>query len=289
MNNVLVTGATGLLGRHLAPKLKEHGHGIITHARTVDADFSANLADYNKTFELLTRIQPTVIINLVGLTSVEHCQEQPNEAYLANTRVVENLVIWILCTGTDCHLVQISTDHLYDETGPHAEDIVTLTNNYAFSKYSGELAAARVSNTILRTNFIGRSKVSKRESHTDWLYTSLANGKYIQVLDDVSFSPLSLTTLAEMIHLVLGQRLVGTFNLGSRNGMTKSEFDFAFADSLGLPTETMSRINSNQATFLKAYRPKDMRMDCTKFEKAFHLALPYLRDEIKLAAEDYLE
>jgi dTDP-4-dehydrorhamnose reductase len=289
MTTILVTGATGLLGSCLIPFLKTNHNNIVSHSRTGGADVLADLGHRGRAFELLARIHPSVIVNLVGLTSVELCQEQPNSAYLANTRTVENLAHWILQIGASCHLIQISTDQVYDGMGPHTEDEITLTNNYAFSKYAGELAAARVPSTILRTNFVGRSKVSHRESLTDWVYTSLTGGKHVQVLSDVLFSPLSMTTLAEMIQLVVKKKPVGVFNLGSHNGMSKADFDFAFAECLGLSTGTMSRIDTSQATFLKAYRPKDMRMDCSKFENTLGVKLPLLIDEIKRVAKEYDE
>jgi dTDP-4-dehydrorhamnose reductase len=273
----------------LTPFLKGHGYATVTQSRTGGADLLADLANKDKAFELLTQIQPSVIIHLAGLTSVELCQEQPNAAYLANTLTVENLANWILQTGATCHLVHISTDQVYDGAGLHTEDQVTLTNNYAFSKYAGELAAARVPSTILRTNFIGRSKVSNRESLTDWVYTSLTGGKHIQVLRDVFFSPLSMTTLVEMIIFIIERRPIGIFNLGSHNGMSKADFDFAFAECLRLQTSTMSRIDTSEATFLRAYRPKDMRMDSSKFEIMFGIKLPSLQDELERVAREYHE
>lgn len=289
MKKILITGATGLLGTTLAPFLKKCGYSIATLARTGEADFLVDLADREKSLEMLMQIKPGMIINLASLTSVELCQDEPNMAYLANTRTVENIAYWIQKTEADCHLVQISTDHIYDGAVLHTEDEITLTNIYAFSKYAGELAASRVPSSILRTNFIGRSKVSHRESLSDWVYTSLTNGKHVQVLDDVFFSPLSMSTLVEMIQLVVEKKPIGIFNLGSHNGISKADFDFAFADRLKLPTETMSRIKTRQAAFLKAYRPKDMRMDCSKFENALGVKLPQLNDEIIRVAKEYDE
>ena len=289
MRTILITGATGLLGTTLVPYLKKREHSIVTHARTSEADFMIDLADRDKTFEMLTQIQPGMIINLASLTSVELCQNEPNMAYLANTRTVENIVYWIQKTEANCHLIQISTDHIYDGAVLHTEDEITLTNIYAFSKFAGELAAARVPSSILRTNFIGRSKVRHRESLSDWVYTSLTNGKHVQVLDDVLFSPLSMNTLVKMIQLVVEKKPVGIFNLGSHNGMSKADFDFAFAERLKLPTETMSRIETRQAAFLKAYRPRDMRMDCSKFENALSVKLPQLSEEIIRIAKEYDE
>lgn len=286
---VLVTGATGLLGSVLVPLLRSHGKTISTHAHRSEADYSFDLTDRHQTVALLDRLRPAVVINLAGLTSVERCQEQPNESYLINTRIVENLASGIRQSGTDCHLVQISTDQVYDGEGPHSEEAITLTNNYAFSKYAGELAAAQVRSTVLRTNFVGRSKIPSRESLTDWVYNSLMGRKHVQVLRDVYFSPLAMTTLVDMINLVVERRPIGVFNLGSHNGMSKADFDFAFADRLRLPTEFMTRIDTREATFLKAYRPKDMRMNCTKFEAALNVKLPDLSDEIRSVAGEYDE
>jgi dTDP-4-dehydrorhamnose reductase len=289
MSKILITGATGLLGTTLAPYLKKCGYNIATHARKGTADFLLDLADRDMSFEMLTQIQPRMIINLASLTSVELCQDKPNMAYLANTRTVENIAYWIQKTEANCHLIQISTDHIYDGALLHTEDKITLTNIYAFSKYAGELAAARVSSSILRTNFFGRSKASHRVSLSDWVYDSMTNAIHVQVLDDVYFSPLSMITLVEMIRLVIDKKPVGIFNLGSHNGMSKADFNFSFAERLKLPTATMSRIETRQAEFLKAYRPKDMRMDCSKFENMFGVKLPKLSEEIIRVAKEYDE
>jgi dTDP-4-dehydrorhamnose reductase len=171
----------------------------------------------------------------------------------------------------------------------HTEEAITLTNNYAFSKYAGELAAARVPSTILRTNFVGRSQVPHRESLTDWVFNSMTDRKQVQVLNDVYFSPLSITTLVSMIELVMQKKPIGTFNLGSHDGMSKADFDFAFAECLHLPISTMKRIEISQATFLKAYRPKDMRMDSSKFETTMGIKLPRLADLIPQLAKEYYE
>jgi dTDP-4-dehydrorhamnose reductase len=40
---------------------------------------------------------------------------------------------------------------------------------------------------------------------------------------------------------------------------------------------------------LKAYRPKDMRMNCSKIEKELGIELPNLVDEIKSVAREYAE
>lgn len=287
MRKILVTGASGLLGTTLVPYLKGCGYRVLSQSRIGVSDFCVDLSDCASTDELLRQVQPGLIINLAGLTSVEQCQEQTNAAYSANTCTVENLVNSLIKREISCHLIQISTDQVYDGTGPHMEDAVTITNNYAFSKYAGELSALRIPSTILRTNFVGRSQARGRESITDWVYSAMSAHKQVSVVNDVLFSPLSMATLSVMIQLVIEKRPSGVFNLGSKEGMSKADFDFAFAESLGLSTTTMKRVDSNEAIFFKAYRPKDMRMNCSKFENTFGVKLPYLNDEIKSVAKEY--
>jgi len=286
---VLILGSSGLFGCTLVPFLGSRGHEVNTHSRGDGAQYQADLNDPKDVCDLLGKIKPEVVVNLVGLTDVDRCETQPNQAYLANVRTVENIANWLKQEKTPSHLVHISTDQVYDGANPHAEEQVTLTNYYAFSKYAGELAAANVPSTILRTNFFGRSHCPKRKSLTDWLFRSLSNSDSIQVFDDVLFSPLSMATLSEMIELIIHKKPIGVFNLGSHEGMSKADFAFAFAEELDLSTRAMTRVSTDQVTFLKTYRPKDMRMDCSKIEKTLGVKLPFLRDEIKRVAKEYCE
>ena len=286
---VLLLGSAGLFGSTLVPFLGSRGHEVKTHSRGDGAQYQVDLNDPNDAKELLEKIQPKVIVNLVGLTDVDRCETHPNQAYLANVQNVENIVGWIRQRKSRCHLVHLSTDQVYDGVSPHAEERVTLTNYYAFSKYAGELAAASVPSTIFRTNFFGRSRCAKRGSLTDWLFRSLTNSDPIQVFDDVFFTPLTMATLSDLVDLTIQNKPVGVFNVGSHAGMSKADFAFTFAEELDLSTRAMTRTSTDQATFLKTYRPKDMRMDCSKFEKTLGVKLPLLKDEIKLVAKEYRE
>jgi dTDP-4-dehydrorhamnose reductase len=275
---VLITGATGLLGATLVSVLESSGIDVCRHGRR-DGDIKSELTDRQAVKALLERSRPDTVVNLAALTNVDECERFPQQAYLANTRVVENLVAALAESGDRKHLVQISTDQLYDGTGPHQEGAIALGNYYAFSKYAGELAAAGTSSTILRTNFFGRSRCSSRSSFSDWIVGALRRGETVKVFEDVYFSPLSLERLASLICHVLERPVPGVFNLGSREGMSKAEFCYSLARVLGLPAGPMIRARSTDVE-LRAYRPKDMRMDCSRFEQSFGVQLPTLQQEI---------
>mgnify|MGYP000715710884 CR=1 FL=1 len=287
MANVLVTGATGLLGSALVPLLRERGHQVTSLGHSHVADINADLVTYEQTTRALDQVRPEIIINLAALTDVDRCETHPQEAYLLNVKPVENLCSWMRTAGAHCHLIQISSDQLYDGSGPHSEDKLTIRNHYAMSKLAGELAAGVVSSTILRTNFVGRSVRGGRASLTDWLYRALQRGELINVFDDVMFSPLAIDTLCDCIERCIIKRLVGVFNLGSHDGMSKADFAFAFADAIGLPTTNLERKSSSAASVLAARRPTDMRMQCDRFQDYMEIGLPRLLDEIEVLANDY--
>lgn len=286
MSTILVTGGTGLLGRSLVPALAGHRFRVVTVSRSTLADVTADLTDRSAALQVVAQVRPEVIVNLVAVTDVDGCERQPQSAYLGNVRVVENLAAAIVDQYPAPYLVQISTDQVYNGPGPHTETGVTLCNYYGFSKYAGELVAARVPSTVLRTNFVGRSLVPGGTSLTDWLVTAMRQTTPITVFEDVRFSPLRLNTVCEMIARVCERRTPGVFNLGSRDGMSKADFAFALAGALGLSTACLTRGLAATAT-LVAKRPTDMRLDSVKFEQEFGVVLPKLSDEIANLAPEY--
>lgn len=283
---IVVLGANGLLGHELLYNSFPKDWKVIGHFGR-SRESNANLSILIETITYLNNINPDVIVNLAALTNVDYCERNPNESYLINVKIVENIVSWINQQQCKVHLIHISSDQVYDGDGLHSEDKPSLTNYYAFSKYAGELAAATNYTTILRTNFFGKSKTKLRVSFTDWLYNALINKEEIQVFDDVYFSPLSMVSLSNMIKLVISKEIVGVYNVGSRQGLSKADFAFAFAEALDLNSNNMTRTKIDDINFLKTYRPKDMRLNVDKFEHALAVVLPTLQQEILKISKEY--
>lgn len=287
MAKVLVTGGTGLLGSALVPLLQIRGHQVTLLGNTQITQINADLTSYEQTAKALDKAMPEVIINLVALTNVNRCESNPQEAYLLNIKSVQNLCTWMQSTVRPCHLIHISTDQVYDGIGPHTEVEITIRNHYAMSKLAGEFSAGTVNSTILRTNFVGRSLRDGRTSFTDWLYDALRRGISINVFEDILFSPLAIGTLCNCIERSILEQPSGVFNVGSRDGMSKADFAFEFAHAVGLPTNSLVRSRAAEIYALTAPRPKDMRMQCDKFERRMGLKLPSLINEVQYLSKDY--
>lgn len=285
MKKILVLGATGLIGVPLSNYLVRQGYNVIRHGNTSSADYQIDLTVPDNFLKILIEIDPDFIINLVALTDVDKCEAEPNLAYLLNIRPVEILQFYYN-KKQSVKIIHISTDQVYDGTGPHRESDIKISNIYSLSKYYAEHVALGANGCILRTNFVGRSLISNRTSLSDWIINSLKERRQINLFTDIFFSPLSINTLAKMIELVIKKHTSGVYNLGSREGMSKHNFAVLLAKYLNLNLECAKDSLSEDYKF-KAYRPKDMRMNCDLFEKTFGVELPTLSDEIKIIGGDY--
>lgn len=285
---ILVFGAMGLLGSSLCPALEAMGYRVLRQSRGLDGDVLCDPLNQSEIFDIISQYKPTVVVNLIALSSVDRCQGFPAEAFAANVKTVNAISTAIAQSVPRPHLIQISTDHLYDGLGPHQEDAANPGNIYALTKYAGELVALSVGATVLRTNFFGRSHAPDRVGFTDWLFSSIKSGVDFTVFDDVYFSALHMSTLSDCVANVIEAKQRGIFNLGSWNGVSKAEFAQKFSGFLGLDTPRM-RVGSIKEVRLSAPRPDDMRMNVSAFEDAFKVNLPDMSDEIITAANEYSE
>lgn len=280
MTRVLVTGGTGLLGGWLVPALRARGHAVISHGLGAGREARADLAAAAEARRLVAEAAPAVVVNLAALADVDASQADPQRAFLLNTRLVENLAAALADALPGAHLVQISTDQVYDGPGPHSEEDPVIRNTYALSKYAGELAALRLPGaTVLRTNFFGPSRTAGRRSFSDAIIEGLRARRPMTLFTDMLVSPLTMGTLCEMIALAVENPRPGVFNLGSREGMSKRDLAHAIAARLGLPADSARDGLSTDAA-LAAPRPRDMRMDVSRFERAWGVKLPTLAEEV---------
>ena len=274
---VVVTGATGFLGPFLVDAFQSLGPtvGVSRHSATLACD----LTDRAAVQALMAELKPDVVVHAAALTDVDLCEKKPSLAQRMNAGATANVADSMSSNAT---LVYVSTDQVYpSDHAPHAEGSEAPLNAYGVSKLAGEQAAARRSQSlILRTNLFGASRSRSGSSLVDFLVGKFQSREPVSLFTDVLFSPLHVTTMAAFAVECVRRKLTGTFNLGSRGGMSKCDFAFAVARHLGLPTDRAERAESALLPG-RAPRPLDMRMDVTRIEQALARKMPALADEIK--------
>ena len=286
---VLVLGSSGRLGSCLInSETFESEFELIRHSRSIKSISNADLTDRTKTFEMLKVLNPNVIVNTVALAEIEACEKDPNRAFRTNVLTVQNLVEWISESKKSCHLVHISTDHLYDDDGVKKEDRIKLTNYYAFSKFASELVARQVPSTVLRTNFVGKSSSNFRQTFSDWFVGFTRDNRAIEVVNDIWFSPVTLQSLSSAISVACTQKPSLTANFGSWGGITKYDLCSRVAKGLNLNLEKVTSVNAEECMAYITYRPKNMVMDSSLWESATGMVCPTIEDVINSVVNEYL-
>jgi dTDP-4-dehydrorhamnose reductase len=283
---VIVFGAFGLLGATLCPILEMYGYQVIKQSRGHHGDICCDPTKKQDVAHFLNLLQPSAVVNLIALSNVDTCETNLRTAYQTNVHCVETIASAIMEISLKPHLIQISTDHLYQGDGPHDESSASPINLYALTKFTGELVASKVGATVLRTNFFGKSRHHDRQSFSDWIYESLASKREFTVFDDVYFSALNMETLSVMVAKAIEAKKAGVYNLGAHDGISKAVFAKKFAAFLDLDTSQM-RIGSHRDVKLTAPRPTDMRLDVARFERSFQMTLPHMDSQIQEAAHSY--
>jgi len=278
---ILIIGSSGLLGSTMKRVFCSSDHEIISHglSNSGSIDIQADITNLIETEEILLKVNPEIIINLSCLSDVDECEHNRSKAYNLNVLTTKNICQVIADKSIETKFIQISTDQIYDGTGPQREEQIKILNHYSETKVESEKIAMSISGTIFRTNFFGKSNCRNRESFSDWIRSSLLN-KNVKYFHDVYFNPLSMTSLSEIILKSINHGLLkGIYNLGSKGGMSKFEFAQAIAEKEDIAL-TKERSISIDNLKMPAKRSKGMIMDCSKLERSYCLSIPSLSDEI---------
>ncbi len=280
---IVVLGASGLLGSWLLPRLKEDSKLQVWSQGRTQGDLVFDPRDAKSLHEHLDRIQPDFVINLIALTNVDLCQTEPQEAYLANALIPQNLNRYFQTQPGQA--IQISTDHIYD--GPHikTEDDITIRNVYAMSKLMGEWALDPKRHISLRTNFFGKS-VSEKPSFSDWILKSWRQKQKISLFTDMIFTPVHWSVIEQAIRQILQTPIAGSYNLGSSTPISKADFALALAKAFALNIQDLYELKTSTSVASRAPRPFNMSMNSQRFIDTYNFEIGSISQQIEFLKKE---
>lgn len=101
-----------------------------------------DITDHRKVQHIIKEFHPDIVINAAGMTAVDRCETEHDEARHANFDAPANLAAQ--CAAIDAMLIHLSTDYVFDgNAGNHAyrpDDMMNPINIYGESKMMGEEA-----------------------------------------------------------------------------------------------------------------------------------------------------
>lgn len=213
---VLITGASGQLGRDLQEALAQEEVHAADHARL-------DIANRDAVFDAVKTIRPAWIINAAAFNDVDGAESQVELAFKVNGAGPGHLADAAVHTST--RLVHISTDYVFDggKGSPYDEcDTPNPQGVYARSKYEGEV---RVLNSgaaacVLRTAWLygrhGRNFVKT-------ILSASRAGTPIKVVRDQIGSPTATADLSQAIGALIRARVEGLFHAVNTGACSRFE------------------------------------------------------------------
>ncbi|HEY4484391.1 MAG TPA: SDR family oxidoreductase [Candidatus Paceibacterota bacterium] len=264
---VIITGASGLLGSQLVQTFKNQGHevlavfnrkpgSIVSGTNKIRCDVSIK----KDTFSLKEHIKcPSLIVHCAAITNVDLCEKDKELCKATNIEGTKN--ICELARQTKSRLIYVSTSSVFDgKKGNYKElDKTNPINYYNFSKVQGENHVLEYEKgLVVRTIPLGlHSAGRKPTSFLEWLVDSFKKNLNVNLFTDVRINPLTTTTLSAIIANISPLLDVGIIHLGSRDVVSKA--------SIGLEVKKLFPLYSGNLNLTSiddnnqvAERPKEM-------------------------------
>lgn len=246
----------------------------------------------------MTDFRPDVIINSAAYTAVDKAESEQDAAFALN-RTGAGLLAEEAAKRSAA-IIHISTDYVFDgrKLAPYVEtDGVAPQNVYGHSKLQGEQAVRQMNpeHVIARTAWV-YSPVGANFVKT--MLRLAAERDSLRVVDDQvgnpTYAPHLAAALLEIARKVRHEPQNGqwgTYHLAGCGEVSWCGFArevFRVSAGLGGPSAAVTPIATAEYP-TPAARPKNSRLDCTKAEQMFGVALPDWREGVRECVTRLLE
>ncbi len=272
---LLLTGATGFIGRRLAADLAD-AWTVVGASRSPEGPGGAvlDLAEPASIARVFDVARPAVVVHCGAVADPDEAERDPGRARKLNVDATRALAR--LCGGARARLVFFSTDLVFDgEKGRYDEDDApNPLSAYGRFKLEAEEAALTLcpGAVALRVSSCYGRPLGGRTCFVDHLRASLAEGKPVPGFTDQWRTSTAADQLPEVVRRVLADPdLEGVFHWGGADRATRFETAVAFCRALGYDETLVHPARAADKRFL-APRPRDASLDSARLAAALGLA-----------------
>tara|TARA_B100001057_G_scaffold499488_1_gene610355 strand:+ start:1041 stop:1910 length:870 start_codon:yes stop_codon:yes gene_type:complete len=286
MKKILITGYTGMLGWDLYKSLKRSYdvYSISSKKKNNKKVIKFNLK--NKDFsQIKYQIYPDIIIHCAAETNVDKCEIDKKNCKKINFDSVKKLIQLF----PKSKFIFISSDSVYNGAKSHLERKADKPKNYyGVLKLKAENYIRKFSRNyfILRTTPVGLPGINKKKTFASWIIESVKKKKTLNLFSDVFFSPISTTYLLKEIKFIIKNNLQGTYNISSKDKISKFHFGEKLCKKLNLNTQLVKSIKSSNIKLI-AKRNKFQVLNCNLYQKKFTRSLPSVSLTINDISNNY--
>ncbi|MBA2330748.1 MAG: NAD(P)-dependent oxidoreductase, partial [Flavisolibacter sp.] len=243
-------------------------------------DYKKQVVDFN----------PDYLFHIGAHTSLEYCEQHPDDAYLTNTIAVENAVQ--IANHLNIPLLYISTAGIFDGSKDVYDDwdLPNPLGHYARSKYAGEVFVSQNCNRFLicRAGWMMGAGPEKDKKFIQKLMAQIKGGKKeLFVVDDKLGTPTYTHDFANNVKLLIQKEYWGLYNMVCGGITGRLEVAEELVNLLNLKLEI--KVTPVSSEFFKetyfAARPASERL----LDKKLDLRNVNIMRDWKICLKEYLD
>jgi dTDP-4-dehydrorhamnose reductase len=257
---ILVTGASGLLGRTLVPLASER-HEVLALSRDgLDVSDPASVARAFREFS------PEAVLHCAAFTDVDGAERAPALALEVNAEGAARVAREAMRSGAA--FLYVSSDYVFDgrARSPYLEEESTNPiSSYGRSKLEGERLVAQACpglHLIVRTGWL----YGPGKGFVDWCRARLEAGEDLPLVSDQRGSPTSVRELASAMLTLVEQGRRGIFHFVNPGEASWLDLGRAIAEELGLDARGIRSIRGSDLN-RPAARPPYSALSVSRYEK----------------------
>lgn len=291
---IFITGITGFIGGRLAHFWQcqtDCTIGGTGRAAARPASLPSNVLYYQVDFSnpddltaSILSFGPDVVIHSAAMSKPNDCEVQQDLCTLINVDATARVIA--VCKAMNCRLLFMSTDFVFGDNGPFAEDdVYDPVNFYGLSKVRAEemVKASAIDWSIVRTVLVyGKQEAGMHATFPQWVKYNLEQGKAIRVFTDQFRTATYVEDLVDGIDRMVQQGAKGIYHLSGEEMTTP--FDFArkvasflgFHQSLVQPTTRLEMPETARRPIRSALTIEKAKSELGYAPRSLHEVLPSL-------------
>ena len=240
---IVVTGAAGRLGGRLVEVLAKQRHDVTGIGR---GDNYLDITDFESTCDLITGLQPDVVIHTAAWTDVDGCAREPEKAIAINGFGAQHVALAAAAAGAS--IVHISTNEVFDGRlgRPYREyDVTNPINPYGYSKWVAERAITEVNprHYLVRTSWLfahgGKNFIQA-------ILDAAQAGKPLRVVTNEVACPTYNDDLADALAVLIETGRYGIYHLVNEGYCSRYQFARYFLDKTCYADTLIQPISSHE-------------------------------------------
>lgn len=265
---ILVTGASGFLGRAVAGELqKSYRVASLGHQHAEGHVRSLDLRDAMAWRSELQEASPDIVVHCAAYRDPDFCEQNQEETRRLNITPVRVLVDTLPASA---RILFISTDYVFDGQNPpyREESLRHPINFYGQSKLEAEdVVLERAQSVVLRIPLLMGCGPSFEQSGLIAKLIQLIRSEQTAELDDrIMRFPTDIQDVARAILLLIEANAAGIYHLTQTEGKTQYGWAMTMASLMGRSADHIHPVDGSEARI--AARPLNSRLDMHKMQDA---------------------